>query len=65
MVTAFVMAVVTLAIEFGLELERSQIAAIEVVVAMGLGLLARSQVSPVTPAADPDRDLLEDLLNDG
>jgi hypothetical protein len=46
MVLAFVQAVIVLAVSFGLQLDKSQTAALLAVTAVGLGLITRRQVSP-------------------
>lgn len=46
MVVAFVQALLVLAVTFGLNLSQEQTAAILAVVALFLGLVTRSQVSP-------------------
>jgi len=46
MVVSFVQAVLVLAVVFGLRLTPEQTGAILAVLALGLGLLTRSQVSP-------------------
>ena len=50
MVVAFVGAVLTLGMAFGLSLTLEQTGAILAVVQIALGLVTRSQVSPTTPA---------------
>ena len=47
MVVAFVQATLVLAITFGLDLNDEQVGAILTVTALALGLVTRSQVSPV------------------
>ena len=47
MVLAFVQAVIVLGVSFGLKLSPEQTAAILAVTAVALGLLTRSQVTPV------------------
>jgi hypothetical protein len=46
-IVAFVEAVVILAVAFGLPVTAEQLAGIVTVLTLGLGLFARSQVSPV------------------
>ena len=45
-IVAFVQAIIVLAVTFGLRLTPEQTGAILAVVALGLGLVTRSQVSP-------------------
>jgi hypothetical protein len=48
MVAAFIGAVIALAISFGLDLTEEQVGGIMAVVSLGLGLITRSQVTPVS-----------------
>ena len=56
MIVAFVGAVISLAVAFGLQLSADQTAAIIAVVQILLGLITRSQVTPTPIASFPATD---------